>query len=178
MSKITLVSSTGDKIQVNKDICQMSNTLNNLCEENPDGTEDIPVPGSTNVLQAFVEYAEHYEFKKMETTIVAPLQSTDPEVWCQDEWERKFITSRNDDQIKEMLEFSNYLSCTALFELCVAFIAADYKKTEFDEFIKNNMMDEGDFTPEEEAELIADHKWILEQSEERIKKMKEDMGGI
>jgi Skp1 family, dimerisation domain/Skp1 family, tetramerisation domain len=178
MSEVTLVSKAGDKFTVKKEISQMSKLIAGMIENDPDGKEDIPVACSTRVLAAFTEYAMHYNYSKLETTIVAPLPSSDPKDWLQDEFEREFVVSKDQDFIMELLEASNLLDCPALFELCCAAVAAEFKEKEFDEIKKKYLLDDIEFTPEDEAEVLADHGWIITMSEERVKKLKQDMGGI
>lgn len=90
---VTLVAEqSGAKFIVDRAIGKMSGLIADIIEDNPDGTEEIPLKVATEPLQAFLEYCEHYKYGKDKTTLVYPLASNKPEEFITDEWERKFIT--------------------------------------------------------------------------------------
>ena len=89
---ITLVSKEGETFAVENAIGNMAELIQNVIENDPDCTEDIPVGISTVTLKVFIEYCQHYNYEKVKTTIVHPLISTKPEEFITDVWERGFIT--------------------------------------------------------------------------------------
>lgn len=148
----------------------------NVIENDPDGTEEIPLNVSSEALQSFLDYCEHYQYAKDKTTIVHPLVSNKPEDFITDEWERKFITHYDQNQILDLLEAANYLDAPAFFELCCAMIAADFKSKEFEDMKKQYGLHDVEYTPADEEEIMREHPWIFEESENRIKKLKQDSG--
>ncbi len=52
-----------------------------------------------------------------------------------------------------MLSFANFLNITALFELCCAAFAAQFKGKNFDQVKKEFGLEGETYTPEEEEEL-------------------------
>lgn len=175
-SFVTIVSKSGDKFQVDTRIERMSELLENVIANDPDGTEDIPVNVPSGPLKAFLTYCEHYNYEKEKTTIVYPLVSSKPEDFITDEWERSFIQQFDQTTILDLLEAANFLNCPALFELCCAMVAADFKAKEFEELKKEYGLYDVEYTPEDEEEIMKEHPWILEESEARIKKLKAENG--
>jgi hypothetical protein len=55
-------------------------------------------------------------------------------------------------------------------------VAADFKAKEFEDIKKDYGLYDVEYTPAEEEEIMKDHPWILEESEKRIKKLKQDNG--
>ena len=174
---ITLVSKDGEKFTVSRAIGNMSNLIKNATEDNPDSNEDLELTEiASPQLKAFIDYATHFDFAKETTDIVAPLVSTKPEEFIKDEWERKFISQFDKDFILDLLEAMNFLDSKALFELCCATIAADFKGKEFEEIKKQYGLDDVEYTPEDEEEIMREYPWIMEETEARIKKLREENG--
>ena len=89
---VVLVSKEGEKFVVSKSVGVMAELIQNVIENDPECTEDIPVGINSVPLKCFLEYCEHYNYTKDKTTIVHPLISTKPEEFITDVWERNFIT--------------------------------------------------------------------------------------
>ena len=70
----------------------------------------------------------------------------------------------------------NFINCPALFELCCAVIAADFKGKDFEEIKKQYGLDDVEYTPEDEEEIMKEYPWIMEETEARIKKLREENG--
>ena len=175
---ITLVSKQGEKFSVPQKIGVMSELIQGVIENDPDSLEEIPINVSTDHLKIFIAYCEHYNFSKKQTTIIHPLISNQPEEFIKDEWERAFITKYDQNMVIDLLEAANYLNCPALFELCCAVIAADFKGKDFEELKKEYGLYDVEYTPEDEEEIMKEYPWILEESEARIQKLKADNGGL
>ena len=89
---VQLVSKQGIKFEVPSAIGKMSELIQNVIENDPDATEEIPLAINTEPLKCVLDYCAHYNYQKEKTTIVSPLVSCKPEDFITDEWERKFIT--------------------------------------------------------------------------------------
>lgn len=55
-------------------------------------------------------------------------------------------------------------------------VAADFKAKEFDEIKKQYGLQDVEYTPADEEEILKEFPWIIEESENRIKKLKQDNG--
>ena len=173
---VVLVSKEGEKFIVPKGVGVMAELIQNVIENDPDCTEDIPVGISSVPLKCFLEYCDHYNYTKDKTSIVHPLISTKPEEFITDVWERNFIAKYDQDFIIDLLEAMNFINCPALFELCCAVIAADFKGKDFEEIKKQYGLDDVEYTPEDEEEIMKEYPWIMEETEARIKKLREENG--
>lgn len=173
---VLLVSKQGTKFEVSKEIGKMSELIQNVIENDPDASEEIPLNINTEPLKCFLDYCQHYNFQKEKTTIVSPLVSCKPDEFLTDEWERKFISQFDQSFILDLLEAANFLNCPALFELCCAMVAADFKAKEFEDIKKEYGLYDVEYTPADEEEIMKEHPWILEESEARIRKLKAESG--
>jgi len=70
----------------------------------------------------------------------------------------------------------NFINCPALFELCCAVIGAEFKGKDFEEIKKQYGLDDVEYTPEDEEEIMKEYPWIMEETEARIKKLREENG--
>ena len=154
--KITLITKDGQEFKVSPEIKNMSILLQNMLEDSGDDySESIPlgqVP--SQYMTPILEYCEHYKFAKTATTIQHPLQSKDPAEFIQDPWEREFIVRFTEEELIDMIQATNYLNIPALFELCCAKVAAEYKGKDFNEIKKKYGLDDVEFTPEDEEEIL------------------------
>ena len=163
---------------MNPDIRNMSNLLMNMLEDaDDDFSESIPLGQVPSQFMApIIEYCEHYKFAKTATTIQHPLQSRDPNEFIEDPWEREFICRFSEEELIDMIQATNYLNIPALFELCCAKVAAEYKGKDFNEIKKKYGLDDVEFTPEDEEEILKQYPWITKETEEKIAKMKLETG--
>lgn len=56
--------------------------------------------------------------------------------FCKDTWESDFIKKFNQDAVIDLLMAVNYMNVPAIYELCCATIAAEFKGKSFDEIKK------------------------------------------
>ena len=174
---VTLVSKEGDKFQVSTEISNMSRLISDMLEDNDDEacTEDIPLANVTSkFLKVIVEFCEHHNFKKTKTDIIAPLVSKVPKEFIKDPWEVIFISNFTDDELIDLIQASNYRNIPALFELSCAMIASELKGKDFNEMKRRYGLDDVNYTPAEEEEILKQYPWILAETEEKIKKLKLD----
>ena len=125
----------------------MSILLSNMLEDQEDFSESIPLGKiHSKYIGKIIEYCEHYEFNKKETTILQPLVSTVPSQFITDPWECEFICQFNEEELIDMIIASNYLNIPALFELCCAKVAAEYKGKDFNEIKNKYGLNDVEFT--------------------------------
>ena len=144
-----------------------------MLEDNDDQEiDEIPLTMiNTQTLNAVVEYCTHFKFEKTKTDIPFPITSNRPSEFIKDQWEAKFITQFNLDQVIQLLQAANFLNIPPLFELCCATIASEFKSRNFDEVKKRFGLDDVFYTPEEEEKIKKENPWIITETEEKIKKL-------
>ena len=174
---ITLVSKEAEKFKVTPDIQGMSQLIADMLEDNGDEAmeEDIPLANvSSKFLKIILEYCEHHQYKKNQTDIIAPLTSKVPKEFIKDPWEVTFISQFNEDELIDLIQAANYMNIPALFELSCAMIASELKGKDFNEMKRRYGLDDVNYTPAEEEEILKQYPWILAETEEKIKKLKLD----
>ena len=157
---VTLVSKEGDKFQVSTEISNMSRLISDMLEDNDDEacTEDIPLANVTSkFLKVIVEFCEHHNFKKTKTDIIAPLVSKVPKEFIKDPWEVIFISNFTEDELIDLIQASNYMNIPALFELSCAMIASELKGKDFNEMKRRYGLDDVNYTPAEEEEILKQY---------------------
>ena len=155
---IKLTSQEGETVQISHKAVLRSNLVKGILEDYPDDGE-VPVNNvKTAILNKIKEYLEHYENQEPKE-IERPLASNDFKE-CIDEWDYSFI-DLDLDQIFELILSANYMDIKPLLELASAKIASLIKGKTTEEIRKLfNIV--SDFTPEEEAQIIEENKWCLD----------------
>ena len=74
----------------------------------------------------------------------------------------------------ELLVAANYLNIPSIYELCCAVIAAEFKGKNFDEIKKQYGLEDLQYTPADEEEIKKQYPWIITETEEKIKKLKNE----
>ena len=174
---VSLVSKEGEKFQVSTEIKNMSQLINDILEDNGEEAqcEDIPLTQvSSKFLNVIIEYCTHYDFKKTKTDIIAPLVSKVPKEFIKDPWEVQFIMQFTEDELIDLIQAANYMNIPAIFELACAMIASELKGKDFNEMKRRYGLDDVNYTPAEEEEILKQYPWILAETEEKIKKLKLD----
>ena len=138
-----------------------------------DYSEPVPLPGvSTTYLNHIVEYCQLHRFQKTQTDIVAPLTSKVPSEFISDPRELEFIQQFNEDQLIELLSAANFMHVPALFELCCAMIASDLKGKDFNQMKKKYDLEDVNFTPADEEDIMRRFPWIQAEADQKIAKLK------
>ena len=137
--------------------------------------EDIPLAQvSTKYLELIIEYCQHYNFKKTKTDIIAPLVSKVPKEFIKDPWELQFIAKFSEDELIDLIQAANYMNIPTIFELSCAMIASELKGKDFNEMKRRYGLDEVDYMPAEEEEILKQYPWILAETQEKIKTLRLD----
>jgi len=156
--KLRLVSSEGEKFEVSKRIAVQSELVKTMAEGDKD-EDNIPLPNvKSSVLRKVVEYMR-YHVDNVARDIEKPLKSANmSEVVSQ--WDADFVDV-DQEVLFELILAANYMDVKPLLDLCCAKVASMIKgKTP--EQIRKTFNIANDFTPEEEAAIIAENKWAEE----------------
>ena len=175
--KLVLISQEEERFEVDPAIAQMSILIQNLREDmdDDDFSEPIPLPGvPSQYLQCIIEYCQIHNFQKAQTDLVHPLPSKIPSEFISDPRELQFIKRFSEDELIALLSATNFMHVPALFELCCAMIAAELKGKDFNQMKKKYGLDDVNFTPADEEEILRQFPWILAEAQEKIAKLKMD----
>jgi S-phase kinase-associated protein 1 len=156
--KIRLVSQEDEKFEVPKKVALQSELVKTMAEGDREET-DIPLPNvKASVLKKVVEYMR-YHADNPAKEIEKPLKSANmAEVVSQ--WDADFVDV-DQELLFELILAANYMDIKPLLDLCCAKVASMIKgKTP--EQIRKTFNIVNDFTPEEEAAVIAENKWAEE----------------
>lgn len=69
------------------------------------------------------------------------------------------------------MQAANFLNIPALFELCCAIIASEFKGKNFDDVKSKFKLDDVVYTPEDEEKMKAENPWLITETDEKIKKL-------
>lgn len=155
---IKLVSQEEEKFTVPKKVAMQSELVKTMAEGDREET-DIPLPNvKSSVLKKVVEYMR-YHADNPSKEIEKPLKSANmAEVVSQ--WDADFVDV-DQELLFELILAANYMDIKPLLDLCCAKVASMIKgKTP--EQIRKTFNIVNDFTPEEEAAVIAENKWAEE----------------
>ena len=103
-----------------------------------------------------------------------PLPSKNPVEFIAHDGERKFIMAFSEEDLINLLLATNFMHVPALFELCCAMIASDLKGKDFNQMKKKYGLDDVEFTPADEEEILRQFPWIQAEADEKIAKLKKD----
>jgi len=155
---LKLKSAEGEIYQVPKKICLMSELIKTMAEGDRDA-DDIPLLNvKSNVLKKVVEYMR-YHAENPPKDIEKPLKSPNmAEVVSQ--WDADFVDV-DQELLFELILAANYMDIKPLLDLTCAKVASMIKGKN-PEQIRKTFNIVNDFTPEEEAAVIAENKWAEE----------------
>ena len=106
--------------------------------------------------------------------MIAPLPSKHPQEFITDKREHAFIQRFSEEELIDLIGATNFMNVPALFELCCAMIASELKGKDFNQMKKKYGLDDVEFTPADEEEIMRVNPWILAEAEEKIAKLKMD----
>jgi S-phase kinase-associated protein 1 len=155
---LKLKSSDNEIYQVPKKICMMSELIKTMAEGDKDA-DDIPLLNvKSTVLKKVVEYMR-YHAENPPKDIEKPLKSPNmAEVVSQ--WDADFVDV-DQELLFELILAANYMDIKPLLDLSCAKVASMIKGKN-PEQIRKTFNIVNDFTPEEEAAVIAENKWAEE----------------
>jgi len=158
MSKVKLVTSEGEKVEVDVEIASKSVLIKGMIDD-AGVEEDIPLPNVKKAILdkvvAFCVYLKDHAPPEIEK----PLRSNN----LNDVTTSYYADFVNLEQevLFELILAANYLDIKPLLELACAKVASVIKNKSIQE-IRKYFNIENDFTPEEEAQIMEENKWAEE----------------
>ena len=120
---LILISSDNQKIEIDRESAKKSGLLNGLISSPNQQQDPIQLPDiKMNILNKIIEYLTHYK-DKVPKDIPKPMPSANLNEVV-DEWDANFINSIEIDSVFDLINASNYLDITSLFDLSCAKIAS------------------------------------------------------
>ncbi|KAJ6123560.1 SKP1 component dimerization [Penicillium samsonianum] len=145
MSAITLTSSDGVDISVERTTAERSVLIKNMLEDLGDSGEAIPIPNVNEaVLKKVIECASDDDDNRRKTTDI-------------DEWDQKFMQV-DQEMLFEIILAANYLDIKALLDVGCKTVA-NMIKGKSPEEIRKTFNIQNDFTPEEEDQIRRENEW-------------------
>ena len=84
-------------------------------------------------LDRVVKYCEYHKWVKKETDLQVPLPPCEKYEFIKDEFERDFMEKIPIEEVVPLLEVANAMDIPALFELCAATAASQFRGKSYDE---------------------------------------------
>ena len=164
--EVNLVSSEGDKFEVETRTAAMSESLfRTMLADGDDDDEDeneqeIPLPNvKSAVLAKVVEFCNYHVTNGPMKEIEKPLKSANM-AEVVGEWDANFVAIEQ-EMLFELILAANYMDIKSLLDLTCAKVASMIKGKTPEEIRKTfNIVN--DFTPEEEAQVREENKWCEE----------------
>ena len=88
-----------------------------------------------------------------------------------DPWEADFIGRYDIEGKLELLKAVNYLEIPAIFELCCAAVAVEFRGKSFDQVKKDFNLEGVTYTPEDDDRLIKNYPWILDETHKKTQQL-------
>ncbi len=146
-TNLILVSSDGQKIEIDPECAQKSHLLKGLLADYSNQKEPIQLPDiKYDILKKVVEYLMYYK-DKTPKEIPKPMPSANLSEVI-DEWDVNFINSIDLDNVFDLINAANYMDISSLLDLSCAKIASLMKNKTAQE-IRTMFNIECDLTDEE-----------------------------
>ncbi|KAK9182024.1 hypothetical protein WN944_025165 [Citrus x changshan-huyou] len=154
--KITLKSSDGEALNVEKNVALEFEPAKGFLEDNSEEADDeaivVPLPNvSAAVLSELIPYVK----QRLELS-AKPVQKKLIKAF-----DDQFTRHLSDDKLGELMLAANYLGVNYLLDV-LCDVTADRIKNKSVEYVREFLGIQNDFTPEEEAELRAQCPWAFE----------------
>ncbi|KAJ5193812.1 hypothetical protein N7472_006278 [Penicillium cf. griseofulvum] len=143
MSAITLTSSDGVDISVERTTAERSVLIKNMLEDLGDSGEAIPIPNVNEAVLKKVIECDDDDNRRKTTDI--------------DEWDQKFMQV-DQEMLFEIILAANYLDIKALLDVGCKTVA-NMIKGKSPEEIRKTFNIQNDFTPEEEDQIRRENEW-------------------
>ena len=122
-TKLVLVSSDNQKIEIDSESAQKSHLLKGLMTDFNSSQDPIPIPDiKADILNKVVEYLTYYKGKNPKD-IPKPMPSANLSEII-DEWDVKFINGIELDSVFDLINAANYMDIPSLLDLSCAKIAS------------------------------------------------------
>ncbi|KAJ5302581.1 E3 ubiquitin ligase complex SCF subunit sconC [Penicillium atrosanguineum] len=166
---ITLTSSDGVEITVERAVAERSILIKNMLEDLGDSGEAIPIPNARlprvlttwqvneAVLKKVIEWCEHH---KNDPPTAGDDDDNRRKTTDIDEWDQKFMQV-DQEMLFEIILAANYLDIKALLDVGCKTVA-NMIKGKSPEEIRKTFNIQNDFTPEEEDQIRRENEWAEE----------------
>ncbi|KAF9251644.1 hypothetical protein DTO006G1_2752 [Penicillium roqueforti] len=155
MSAITLTSSDGVDLSVERTTAERSVLIKNMLEDLGDSGEAIPIPNVNEaVLKKVIEWCEHH---KNDPPSASDDDDNRRKTTDIDEWDQKFMQV-DQEMLFEIILAANYLDIKALLDVGCKTVA-NMIKGKSPEEIRKTFNIQNDFTPEEEDQIRRENEW-------------------
>ncbi|TPX15546.1 uncharacterized protein E0L32_004244 [Thyridium curvatum] len=159
IDKVTLQSSDGDKVEVDRPVAERSILLKNMIEdlgEDMIAQQVVPLPNvNSAVLKKVIEWCEHHRNDPPSTgdeENESRRRTTDI-----DEWDQKFMQV-DQEMLFEIILAANYMDIKNLLDVGCKTVA-NMIKGKSPEEIRKTFNITNDFTPEEEEQIRRENEW-------------------
>jgi S-phase kinase-associated protein 1 len=149
---ITLISSEGVEININKKAAMIMKTIESALEDSTTDLHLIPIGNIEEpILRKIVEYAEYIYLNDSKQT------KNDPE---RETYINNYLNIEHQELYK-LIEGANFLNFTELLDLACENIASQIRGKSVEE-IRTHFKIKNDFTPEDEEKLKKEFEWCQE----------------
>ncbi len=155
----TLISADQKRFELSRKAAMLSELVCTMVEgEDEEKDLEIPLPNiKSNTLEKIVCFCVHHETNPMKE-IEKPVKSSIIKELVP-EWDAEFIDGFNQPDLYDLILAANYMDFAYLLDLACAKIASTLKgKTSAE--IRESFGITEEFTAEEEAKIMEEHKWI------------------
>ncbi|KAJ9217749.1 hypothetical protein DTO166G4_553 [Paecilomyces variotii] len=152
---ITLTSSDGVDITIEREVAERSILIKNMLEDLGDSGEAIPIPNvNESVLKKVIEWCTHHKNDPPSTGDEDDSRRKTTDI---DEWDQKFMQV-DQEMLFEIILAANYLDIKALLDVGCKTVA-NMIKGKSPEEIRKTFNIQNDFTPEEEDQIRRENEW-------------------
>ena len=159
--QITLVSSDGEEIEVEKSVALLSKTVTNMIEDQED-SDRLPLANVRgDILKLTMDWCKKHAdaVKKAGVTEEAKLPAEEKTEL--EKWDKEFAAIGDQTRLFELILAATYLDIKNVLDL-MCLTVANMIKGKGPEEIRATFNIENDFTPEEEAEVRRENQWAFE----------------
>ncbi|KKA21935.1 E3 ubiquitin ligase complex SCF subunit sconC [Rasamsonia emersonii CBS 393.64] len=155
---ITLQSSDGVEITVEREVAERSVLIKNMLEDLGTTDEPVPLPNVNEaVLKKVIEWCTHHKNDPPSTGDDDDSRRKTTDI---DEWDQKFMQV-DQEMLFEIILAANYLDIKALLDVGCKTVA-NMIKGKSPEEIRKTFNIQNDFTPEEEDQIRRENEWAEE----------------
>ncbi|KAL1981442.1 hypothetical protein VTN96DRAFT_2658 [Rasamsonia emersonii] len=152
---ITLQSSDGVEITVEREVAERSVLIKNMLEDLGTTDEPVPLPNVNEaVLKKVIEWCTHHKNDPPSTGDDDDSRRKTTDI---DEWDQKFMQV-DQEMLFEIILAANYLDIKALLDVGCKTVA-NMIKGKSPEEIRKTFNIQNDFTPEEEDQIRRENEW-------------------
>lgn len=159
---VTLRSKDGKEFTLSVDAASLASLVSDAFS---DGDEDIEMVDvlrvNSDTLEQVVSFLVHYKEEAMEE-IPTPLNGTSFDEIVAQEWFREFVSTKEREQIFDLLTAANYMGIKPLLDLTCLKVTFELTGKSADEI--RDILNLPTLSPEEEATARQEHKWIFEDN--------------